>query len=304
MKTTLRISLLLNLTLFAGLIFLLTNQRNPAAAPAPALPEARPSALTVEDSAPSKTSDVEPVSFRWSQLLSAKDYQRYIASLRAIGCPEATIEDIVRGDTDRAFSWERSQLGLDGSGAGPWSRSREMQLVASLLGGQPPVGTMTLAQSAKNPTDANNGGEVAQASVPSPSTTTGSPSYPLFLQNPNWSALGFTAAQQAAIAQVRQQFQNGIGSLNQNPGDTASQNPNAASPNDAASTPVPGDSAALTQWQKALQSANNALRDSLGAQGYMAYEQQQYYAWYQPQVVAANASGDPLTINPDAFSLK
>jgi hypothetical protein len=172
-----------------------------------------------------------------------------------------------------------------------------MQLVASLLGGQPPVGTTTLAQNTERSTSGNNSDEVTQASVQSQDTKTESPSYPLFLQNPNWRALGFTADQQAAIAQVRQQFQNEIGSLKQNPGD-------AASPDGTPSNPNPSDSAALTQWQKALQNANNALRDLLGAQGYMAYEQQQYYAWYQPQVVAANASGEPLTINPDAFSLK
>ena len=54
---------------------------------------------------------------------------------------------------------------------------------------------------------------------------------------------------------------------------------------------------------KALQNADDQLRDLLGAQGYMAYEQQQYYAWYQPQVVAAARAGN-LTINPEAFSLK
>jgi hypothetical protein len=35
----------------------------------------------------------------------------------------------------------------------------------------------------------------------------------------------------------------------------------------------------------------------------MAYEQQQYYLWFQPQVMA-NGSGGNLTINPDAFSVK
>jgi hypothetical protein len=303
MKITLRISLLLNLAMFAGLIFLLTNRRNPAAVPAPIVSEDRPPAQTVEDFSPPKTSDIEPIPFRWSQLLSAKDYRTYIANLRAVGCPEATIEDIVRGDTDRAFSWERRQLGLDGSGAGPWSQPREMQLVASLLGGQPPVGTTTRPQGTEHSADENNSDEVAQTSVPPPDPKTGSPSCPLFLQNPNWSGMGFTADQQATIAQVRQQFQNEIGSLNQNPGGAASQNVGTAGTAGSAST-NPNDTSALTRWQNALQNANNQLRDLLGAQGYMAYEQQQYYAWYQPQVVAANASGEPLTINPDAFSLK
>ena len=52
-----------------------------------------------------------------------------------------------------------------------------------------------------------------------------------------------------------------------------------------------------------MQNAADQLQTLLGAQGYAAYEQQQYYAWYQPQVLA-NAGGGNLTINPAAFSLK
>ncbi|MGH7992448.1 MAG: hypothetical protein ACREDQ_02955 [Limisphaerales bacterium] len=303
MKITLRISLILNLALLAGLIFLLTNQRNPAAAPAPALPEARSSAQTAEDSAPPKTTGVEPASFHWGQLVSAKDYRLYVANLRAIGCPEATIEDIVRGDTERAFAWERSQLSLDESGNGPWSQAREAQLVSSLLSGQSPAETAALAQGTKNPLAENDGSEVAQAPVPSPSAGGAASHYPLFLQNVNWSTLGFTPEQQSAITQLRQQFQNKISGLNQIPGSAANQNAGTAGTGDTPSNSNPNDVAALTQWQTALQSADDQLRALLGAQGYAAYQQQQYYAWYQPQVLA-NAGGGGLTINPEAFSSK
>jgi hypothetical protein len=301
MKATLRISILLNLTLLGGLIFLLANQRRQAASPAPVLSEANTPAKTAPAPASGVQSNMDLAPFRWSQLASAKDYQAYIANLRAIGCPEPTIEDIVRGDTDRAFSWERNQWGLNGSGNGPWSRQAEMQLVASLLGAQPPVGTTSLAQNTGNPSDANNGTEVASSSGPSPGARTESPAYPLFLQNVNWNALGFTPDEQAAIAQVRQQFLNETANLNQKPGDAANPDLDAASANGAPSNSTPTDSAALTQWQKALQDANDQLLGLLGAQDYMAYEQQQYYAWYQPQVAAAAASGEPLTINPAAF---
>lgn len=300
MKTTLRISRILNLTLLGSLIFLLTHQPKPTSAPAPALPEAGTSAPAAAPPPPA-TSAAESSPFRWDQLISAKDYRIYIANLRAIGCPEATIEDIVRGDTDRAFSWERSQLGLDASGTGPWSQSREMELVASLLGGQVPVRTATLAQSTRHPRGADGGSEIAQSSVPLADANTKTPAYPLFLQNRDWSALGFSADQQAVIAQVRQQFQNATANLNQSPGDAANPAPDAGSPDGASTSPNPGDSAALAQWQKALQNADDQLHGLLGAQGYMAYEQQQYYAWYQPQVEAVAASGEPLTINPAAY---
>lgn len=322
MKATLRISLLLNLALTGSLFFFLVNQRKEKTASASISSGAKPSVQASVTSASAAAPEIESKLFRWRQLESTNDYRVYVTNLRAIGCPEPTIEDIVRGDTERAFSWERSHLGLDGSGTGPWSRQAEMQLVASLLGAQPPAGTTTLAQNADHGVEGNGGGnevvestapaqsaanrmrgirngEVAEASVPASSAGAESPSYPLFLQNPNWSALGFTAEQQAAIAQVRQQFQNKISGLSQNPGDAAIQNASATGTGGAPSTP--NDPAALTQWQKALQDANQQLSGLLGAQAYMAYEQQQYYAWYQPQVSAATAGGEPLTIDPTAF---
>jgi hypothetical protein len=322
MKTALRISIGLNLGLLAGLVFILLGwRRHEAAAPVPS--ETGSQAQVVSTSVTRPSSGAEAESFRWSQLASARDYRAYIANLRAIGCPEPTIEDIVRGDAARAFSWERHELGLDGSGAGPWSRSREMQLVAGLLGAYPPDGTATVAQSAGNETEGNGGGyevagstasgqiaanrrrgggigKVTEISMLSPAAGMESPSYPLFLQNPDWGALGFTAEQQATIAQVRQQFQNEISSLSQN-ADASGQNGSVTGTGDSRSAPDPNDPSALTQWQKALQNANQQLSGMLGAQAYMAYEQQQYYAWYQPQVAAAAASGDQLTINPAAF---
>lgn len=314
MKTALRISVLLNLAFLGGLILFLANPRKEPTALVPASPPANPPAQRVIVRATPQVPHVVSAPFHWSQLASTRDYRAYVANLRAIGCPELTIEDIVRGDADRAFSWERNQLGLDGSGNGPWSRTRERQLVASLLSGQPTtVEATTLAHNPENSSLANDaqsepaqsmppaqgvvnrvaGGassEVAQTSAPAVGATTATPAYPLFLQNVNWSVLGFNADQQAAIAQVRQQFKNVVNAQNQNFSGTGSQSPT--------------DSKALTRWQAALQTADNQLRDLLGAQAYMAYEQQQYYAWYQPQVLAANAKGEPLFINPDAFSVK
>ncbi|HUA39533.1 MAG TPA: hypothetical protein VMA35_14165 [Candidatus Sulfopaludibacter sp.] len=320
----LKISIGMNLCLFGSVIFLLVNPRKGGIAlTTPRLSKPEPASQPTATPARSTSSDQTPETFRWDQLVSAGDYRVYIANLRAIGCPEPTIEDIVRGDAARAFSWERKELRLDGSGDGPWSRPQEMQLVASLLGAHPPAGTTAVAQTAGNEVGRDNGsgevaesaapvqavnrrrgggiGVVAEASMPFSSAGAESPSYPLFLQNPDWSALGFTAEQQAAIAQVRQQFQNEISGLNQNPGNAVDQNGVATGAGGSPPAPDPGDPGALTQWQKALQNADEQLQGLLGAQAYMGYEQQQYYAWYQPQVAAAAASGEQLTINPAAF---
>jgi hypothetical protein len=261
---------------------------------------------------------------RWNQLVSTGDYRTFIANLRAIGCPEPTIEDIVRGDTARVFSWERRELGLDGSNTDSWSRSRELQLVASLLGTRPLSGTTAVVQSAENTREGNgSGNEIAGSSAPgqeaanrrrgggvgkdtgiSMASVSGgidSPSYPLFLQTPDWGALGFTPEQQAAIAQVRQQFQSETSALSQNVDTAVGQVASTTATTESRSVPDANGTDAFTRWQKALQNANEQLSGMLGAQAYMAYEQQQYYAWYQPQVAAAAASADTLTINPAAF---
>jgi len=318
MKATFRISIWLNLALLGGLIFVLTNQRKEEIVPAPVSSKVKPPLKAAASPVPPASPRMASKPFRWSQLESTKDYRIYVANLRAIGCPETTIADIVRGDAERAFSWERSQLALDGSGVGPWSRQAEEQLVASLLGGQPPAAeTVALAQSPENGAPGNEvgnettkttvsaqntaiplqrvgSGEVAEIPAPTQSPEATPPAYPLFLQNVNWSALGFNADQQTAIAQVRQQFLNQINRLNQNPNEPANQSAPATNPNPTGST-------ALTQWQTALQNADDQLIASLGGDGYEKYVQQQYLAWYQPQVEAATTEGIPLIINPDAF---
>lgn len=322
MKTALRISIWLNLALAGSVVFLLlTKQQKAETAPVPMASRNNPVAQAVVIHAPSKSPDRESKPFRWSQLESSKSYQAYVANLRAVGCPEPTIEDIVRGDAARAFAWERHQLGLGESGTGPWSRQAEMRLVASLLSeGQPSASAEAGAsQGAENqmqeagtdnlvantaatvPSEANpagniGGNEIAATPVPSKRASATGPVYPLFLQDVNWRALGFTPSQQAAIAQVRERFLSDISGLNQTSASSANQNTSPANPNPDNSTP-------LKQWQKALLNAINQLRASLGTQGYMAYVQQQYINWYQPQVTAANAEGKPLTINPDEFSI-
>lgn len=307
MKATLKVSILLNLALLGAVIVILANQREKKTAVAPGLTEAKPTAITGAVPAPVALalaqSNAAPAPFHWSQLMSAKDYRLYIANLRAIGCPEATLEDIVRGDTGRAFSWERRQLNLDGSGDGPWSQAREMQLVASLLNGPSSTEGAALAHGTKSLMKVNDGSQVVQAPVPPQSAGATTSSYPLFLQNVNWSGMGFSPDQQAAIAQVRQQFQSEINGANQTPGDTANQSARVAGSADPSSNPEPNIATPLAQWQTALQNADDQLQAQLGAQGYAAYEQQQYYAWYQPQVLA-NAEGANLTINPEAFSSK
>ncbi len=309
----LKISIWLNLILLGGLVFLLAQRRADKTIPTPAAnPVAMSSTRPETRPASPEPPEVEAQPFRWQQLESRTDYRTYIANLRAIGCPEPTLGDIVRGDTERAFVFERAQLELDGSGSGPWSQYREAQLIASLLeepsahssSAQDMAGQTGTGQATAQATGGGNQMQPMDTGIGIPAQNTGATrAYPLFLQNVNWGALGFNADQQAAIAQVRQQFQNEAAGLNQNADNASAQNPGATTPNATAAGSNPAGSTPTTQVQTALQDADEQLRDLLGAQAYAAYEQQQYYAWFQPQA-EANVGGGTLAINPDAFSMK
>lgn len=305
MKTTSKISVALNLILAAGLAVALTRRQNEGAMPAPTASKTQP--LAPAEATPAPTSAASGLAtFRWQQLESKKGYRIYITNLRAIGCPEPTIEEIVRGDTERAFAWERSHLKLnvDENGTGPWSSYREKQLAASLLeenGSNGNNETTGMARSTQNQTQQTGDGEVAESPAQNADATT--PAYPLFLQDVNWSALGFNAEQQADIEQVRQQYLNDTKGLNQNPGSSAGQDSVAPIQNTAPANSDSGTPTQAGQEETPLQSADDQLRGLLGTQGYNAYEMQQYYYWFQPQVVA-NVGGGNLNINPLAFSLQ
>jgi hypothetical protein len=96
----------LNLALLAGVGYLIYRLRAPDS-PAPAVAVTEPG-LTVQPAVP-----VEPPSatapapdtnrLHWAQLES-EDYRTYIARLRAIGCPEQTIRDLIIADLDKLMA--------------------------------------------------------------------------------------------------------------------------------------------------------------------------------------------------------
>lgn len=304
MKTTLRISLILNLALLGSLIFHLANRRHQAATAPPVSSRSKSLPLAVARPAPA-AQESKPAPFRWSQLEPSKNYRAYIANLRAIGCPEQTIEDIVQGDVERTFAWERGQLGLDDSDAGRWSRQAGRQFAASLCGQRPGAGTTTVAQDASNQregsrsgeatgtvafaqkagnqTEEDANGEIASASVFPQGATSASPGYRLFHRNVNGNSPVFTASRQAALSQVPQQY----------PGEdvaAASAPNNTANPSLGSENPNPNSSPNSSPQDPLTISAQDRMRNNLI----------KYYRWYQPQAVAAAASGQPLNINPDA----
>lgn len=284
MKPALKISLLLNLGLSTCLVVILETHREKAAF---ALPQAvTTSASPVVNLKPATLTSQSLKPFHWSQLESTNDYRVYVANLRAIGCPEPTVQDIVRGDAWRGFSFERSQLDLDGSGTGKWSRLQEAQTVASLLG-EPiaVVATGVPAQSSENRTQPMNGTAVAESSAGTQGAgqtaevsggtrnalqqsahrvMVSAPAYPLVFQNVNTEAIGLNDSQKAAIQQLQQQFVNDIGGLNQDPNDPAY----------------------LAKWQQAQFQSDGMLEYQIGYNPYVQY----WLAQYQQSLSSQGAS--------------
>jgi hypothetical protein len=85
-----------------GLLLLLGPPRNQQANPNPA--------PVVEAGVPTSTNPkVSPESFDW-RAVESEEYPEYIANLRAIGCPEETIRDIIIADVNKLFENRRKSL--------------------------------------------------------------------------------------------------------------------------------------------------------------------------------------------------
>lgn len=65
--------------------------------------------------------------FNWSQLEST-DYRQYIANLRAIGCPQATIQDIILTDVMRLYAQRRGQYYQNGREFKFWETNEKRKL--------------------------------------------------------------------------------------------------------------------------------------------------------------------------------
>lgn len=69
--------------------------------------------------------------FQWSQLESS-DYRVYVANLRGIGCPEATVRDIVIADVDDVFAPRLKQL-VDGVTGDFWTLMSQPKKLEKLV---------------------------------------------------------------------------------------------------------------------------------------------------------------------------
>jgi hypothetical protein len=70
--------------------------------------------------------------FNWSQLEST-DYRQYIANLRAIGCPEMTVRDIIMTDVMRLYAQRRGQYYQNGRPFKFWETDEKRKLKQTQL---------------------------------------------------------------------------------------------------------------------------------------------------------------------------
>jgi hypothetical protein len=263
MKTVLNISIGLNLVLLGALLlhFSRSSRQNRSTPALMSSTDREPKAVEVVSSAPQTLPTVS-----WAQLESS-DYPNYIKNLRAIGCPEQTIRDIITADVGNLYKHRRQPLERKLK----WSESaaiapdalralaknlqelsnEEASVLHTLLGGEPPA----LASDGHLPTR------------PSPTRANElSISKPLVLQNVDPATLNLNPAQLEAINDLRQQFVNEIGGPNQDPNDPGYKE----------------------RWQRIQPQIDLMLRGVIGTQAYQDY---QVAGWSEPS--SGNKDLDP-----------
>jgi hypothetical protein len=280
MKLALKISIILNLGLLGGLVFIWANQQREAATSAlPAGVKVKPPVEAVAVSAPPIVQQAEPQPFNWSQLESA-DYRTYIKNLRGIGCPEATLRAIVTADVGalyrkRSQELEQTLADINNSSWSVQFRSfnsqqalkaelqklpgEEAAEIADLLGLQPTpaqevaMNTTPSSQANTTPSSQVDATPASQLSR-SRNSSRNTPVLPLVFQNVDLHALNLNNQQVQAINDLRQSFVDAVGGLNQDP----------------------QDQAYLDRWQAAQPEADLILQGMLGI---MAWETYQVLSW-------------------------
>jgi hypothetical protein len=199
MKTVLKISVLLNAILLGGLVFLWPHPQKSGVTTPLIAPMAQSSALPIVHTV------MEPAPFRWSQLVSTNDYRLFVANLRASGCPESTVESIVRGDTEQVFSTMRQRSGAGAMDNGRWSEQSQNQMVAYLLGQAP---TEEQGIIAEKPV-ANGQNNRPADNLPSTAVAMAA-----FIQNFDLNTPGMTPEQAQETANVRASFLAQVSAVN------------------------------------------------------------------------------------------
>ena len=116
-------SLCLNMVLLAGLAYVSVRQPSEAPAPGESAGAAAvlPGAFAERTRLVARSAGSRDSSFHWSAVESS-DFKEYMANLRAIGCPEETIRDLVIAEVDKMFAPRFAALAADTQKFDHWRR--------------------------------------------------------------------------------------------------------------------------------------------------------------------------------------
>ena len=109
-KSILILSLAVNVGLCAAVGWLVKSRPAPAITASDPLQTNIATRPTESRPAPAAAEPAKPAqSFGW-RMVESEDYKKYIANLRAIGCPEETIRDIIKADVNKLFASRKQAL--------------------------------------------------------------------------------------------------------------------------------------------------------------------------------------------------
>ena len=203
------------------------SSRSTAVAPLPAqktVLAAAPSVAATPTPAPSTAP------FNWRQLESP-DFPTFIVRLRAIGCPETTLRDIVKGELDEIYAERRRQA--DGRGTTLARLAQEEEIALSQLLGGPSTGAQAPPSENAEPQLGPRGRRR--------SVTSGPPVMPLAFQDVDPTDSTMTNSQRTALDQLKQSFLEEVGGGN------------------------PSDPEYMAKWQTAQPLLDQQLQTLLGA---------------------------------------
>jgi len=268
MKTALKISILLNLSLLGCLVVWPIHQSKPVVGPAQLEAVAtHPAAGETKQSPAPVPPPPRPKPFHWDQLYD-QDYHLYVKNLRAIGCPEPAVRAIVAADVHAAFQQRADELEkkLSALASASWSSQlrswnseeawkaqllhlpdEEAAVFADCLGEKP----MPTAVASTN-----DNSTIADAAEPIV--------VPLIAQPVDLTALNLDDGQLQAITNLQHSFMEKIGGPNQDPNDPAYQ----------------------LRWRTAQAEVDNLMQGLLGDQAYQDYQ-------LQVSQASANAPAQP-----------
>jgi len=136
-RRTVVVLTLLNATiLVASLAFYLSSRKIPPPdqrnVPSPAGQKAQSSWRAAVTNFITTNIVVRTNAFHWSQIESP-DYRKYVSNLRAIGCPELTIKDIILTDVMKAFAEKRGKFYHNGRDLNYWETDEKRLLTQKQL---------------------------------------------------------------------------------------------------------------------------------------------------------------------------